>query len=174
MARATYTDEDRGRVFLALTVNQGNVKRSARDTNVPVSTVRLWKQDWEKQGPSQEIVVAAQAQAEVFAEDAERIRSKALLEYERKVDEGDVSAKDLMVGVGVLSDKINMARGLARKEPQDTQVTVDRAVMRELAAGFVQGALADARERESEIQGVIVEQAEFTEVADEALPLPKE
>ena len=170
MARATYSDEDRARVFLALTVNQGNVKRSARDTQVPVSTVRLWKQDWEKQGgPSQEIVVAAQAQAEEFVEDAERIRHKALLEYERKVDEKDVSAKDLMVGVGVLSEKINMARGLANKQPQDQQVTIDKSAMREIAAGFVIGALEDARRRENEIQGVIVEQADY-----EALPEPKE
>jgi transposase-like protein len=169
MSRASYTDEDRARVYLALTVNQGNIKRTARDTQVPISTVRAWKTDWEKAGPSQEVVVAAEAQAEVFVEDAERIRHKALLEYEKLVDLGEVKAKDLMVGVGILTEKISMARGLARKEPQDHQVTMNKGDLREIAAGFVLGALEDARRRENEIQGVSVEQAEFV-----ALPEPKE
>lgn len=148
--RKTYTDDDRGRVFLALTVNQGNVKRTARELNMPPATVRKWKATWEKEGVPATITEAAEAQAEVFVADASRARDKALMQWEAKVDDGEVAARDLMTGIGVLTDKINIVRGLAKTG--ETKPAIEPAHMRELARGLFQGAWDAAQEREQVIQ----------------------
>jgi transposase-like protein len=161
-----YTDDDRAKVFLALSVHQGNVKRVARETQVPITTVRNWKKAWEKNPPSQEIAVRVEEQAEQFVTDARRIRDKALLAYEEKVDTGQASTRDLLTGVGILTDKINIADGL-RKKPEVE--SADTALTREIAKELV-GALAKSRERETV---VYVTEAEW-EQADKALPEPEE
>lgn len=153
-----YTDDDRARVYVALTVHQGNIKRTARETNVPVSTVRLWKVDWEKNPPSEELMEKAEQQAEEFVGNATRARDLALAEWESKVRGGEVGAKDLMVGVGVLTDKINLAKGLATSRTESTRRELDAVEIREIAKGLVQGALQAAKEREE-----IIEDAEWSE-----------
>lgn len=148
--RKTYSDDDRGRVFLALTVNEGNVKRTARELNMPPATVRKWKQVWEKNGVPAVVTEIATAQAEQFVNDAGRARDKALAQWEAKVDSGEVAARDLMTGVGVLTDKINIVKGLARSG--ETKPAIEPAHMRELARGLFQGAWDAAQEREQVIQ----------------------
>lgn len=164
-ARRVYTDEDRARVFVALTVNDGNVKRTARDVDVPVATVRMWKKDWENSPPDPEIMDSVATQVEQFVSDATRARDKALREWEAKVDAGEVGAKDLMVGVGILTDKINLAKGLATSRTESARPAIDPATIRELAAGAVQGALQAAIERQGEI-----EEAEWEPAEVHALP----
>jgi len=161
--RSKYTDDDRARVYLALSVNEGNVKRSSRDTGVPISTVRLWKKTWEKDGVSQDIQTIAEAQAQVFIQDASRARDLALAQWTAKVEAGEVAARDLMTGIGVLTDKINMAKGLTRNTGP-SQPAVDPAAMRELARGLIAGALDAARERES-----VVEDVEYERVVPRAI-----
>lgn len=163
--RRTYNEEDRARVFVALTVNDGNVKRTSRDVDVPIATVRMWKKDWEKSPPSPEIISAAGAQAEAFVADATRARDKALREWEAKVDAGEVDAKTLLVGVGILTDKINLAKGLATSRTESSRSQLDPAEIRELAAGAVQGALRAAIERQQEI-----EEADWEPAPLKALP----
>jgi transposase-like protein len=147
-SRRTYTDEDKGRVFAALTINEGNATRTARELGLPKPTVVKWKKEWEKNGPSKEVMVAAEAQAEQFIADATRIRDKALSKWEAKVDEDEVAARDLMTGVGVLTDKLNAARTLKAPEQKEQ---LSPAHMRELARGLIEGAVTMAKQREEEI-----------------------
>ena len=170
MARRQYTEEDRARVFVSLSVHSGNVKRAARETDIPVSTVRMWKTDWERQGgPGDEILAAAEAQAEKFVEDSGRVRDKVLARIEELIDTGEVAMKDLKslaTAYGVLTDKINTAKGLTRKS--DSQAAIDPAAMRELAKGLVEGAISAAHKREQEI--LVAEDADYTELQPAELP----
>lgn len=135
-------------MFAALTINEGNATRTARELGLPKPTVVKWKKEWEKNGPSKEVMVAAEAQAEQFIADATRIRDKALSKWEAKVDEDEVAARDLMTGVGVLTDKLNAARTLKAPEQKEQ---LSPAHMRELARGLIEGAVTMAKQREEEI-----------------------
>lgn len=148
-SRRTYTDDDKGRVFLALTVNQGNATRVSRELNIPKATVVKWKKEWAEKGPSTEIALAAEVQAEAFIEDATRARDLALSQWEAKVRDGEVAPRDLMTGVGVLTDKLNAAKTLAN--PDKGKQQIEPAHMRELARGLIEGAVSMARQREEEI-----------------------
>jgi hypothetical protein len=45
MRYRAYSKGERACVFLSLAANRGNVKRTARETGVPESTVRLWRNE---------------------------------------------------------------------------------------------------------------------------------
>lgn len=167
--KAKYTDDDRARVFLALSVHQGNVKRTARETQIPVSTIRSWKADWEKNPPSTEVAVRIEEQAGQFVNDAIRIRDKALLAFEQKVESGDITAAQLMTGVGILTDKINIATGLAKKETPAQSTAAEIEFARQAAKELV-GALTSSREREIVVDAT---EAEWRQ-ADKAPPEPEE
>lgn len=160
MARNVYTDEDKAHAFVALTANGGNVKRTARELNMPVPTLRAWRDAWDKEGgPPAPLIEKVQDEVDQFVEDATRARDLALQKWEQAVRAGDVKGKDLMVGVGILSDKINLAKGLSNRTPAE-RPAITGAEMRELARGFVEGALEAAREREAEIvEAEVIEQA---------------
>lgn len=164
--KARYTDDDRARVFLALTVHQGNVKRTARETGFPVSTVRNWKADWEKNPPSTEVALRVEDLATQFIPDAIRVRDKALLALEKKIDSGEATASQLATSMGILTDKINVVMGLSKKQGPSTD-NVDVAFAREAARALV-GALTQSREREVV---VLATEAEW-EQSDKELPEP--
>lgn len=160
--RRKYTDEERARVYTALTINNGNIKRSARETGVPIATVRLWKKSWEKDGPSEEIATLAQSQADAFVETATVARDLALTQWKGLVEEGKVAPRDLMTGVGVLTDKIHAAKGLSKGG--DSQPNISPAHMRELARGLVEGAVDHALTRQRELEDA--EEVDYTVVAE--------
>jgi transposase-like protein len=147
--RRKYNDGDRAQVFTALTINQGNIKRSARETGVPVSTVRLWKKEWEEQGPSEEVALLAAEAATRFVATAENARDLALAKWQALVEEDKVAARDLMTGVGVLTDKIHAAKGLSKGGSSQPAISPEH--MRELARGLVEGAVEAAKARDREI-----------------------
>ncbi len=75
--RPVYTDKDKARAFALLETNGGNVKRTARDLGMPISTLRRWRDEWDKDRmvPAAEDIVLA---ANDFLEDAERVRDLSL------------------------------------------------------------------------------------------------
>ena len=123
MSRATYTEADRARVYVALITNSpdgtlpnANVKRTARDTTVPENTVRSWKKMWIENGPpsQEEVEVAAGA----FLDEAVELRGEALQAVRLKVklllkDPSKVKVAEMTTLIGVLDDKITRAQGLA-------------------------------------------------------------
>lgn len=146
-ARREYTDEEKARVFVALTTNQGNIKRTARDTGLPISTIRNWRNEWEESGPPDTALVE-QASGE-FLEDAERVRSKALIELERKIPDATPSA--LVATVGMLTDKISMAKGLATSRTETVHsLPPAEDIAKTLSAAF-QAALEVSQQRDDEI-----------------------
>lgn len=147
MARTTYTDEELARLYVALVTNEGNVKRTARDTGIPESTVRSWKNKWETEGPPD--IGAVEDAVTDFTADAERVRNKALLAIEGKIDTAKVG--ELTTLVGVLDDKIQRAKGLAIGRVEHVHTLPPADQIREALGAVLDGALAIASKREGEI-----------------------
>jgi transposase-like protein len=155
-ARATYNESDKARVYVVLASNDGNVKRTSRETGVPENTVRRWKKEFEESPPSTELVETAVGD---FVGDAERVRHKALLKIEALIDGDKVKVGELNNTVGILTDKIDRARGLDVKRVEHEH-RLDPASVREALVGFMQDMQQMSRAREVEIvEAEVVEQA---------------
>jgi transposase-like protein len=164
MAKAAYTDDDKVKVYVALAANEGMVKRTARETGIPESTVRRWKKEFAENPPAIEDIERAVGN---FVEDADRVRGKALLLIEKRIDAGDAKVNELNNTVGILTDKIDRARGLTDHKVEHTH-RLDASELRELMSGFVQDMKALSAAREAEIID-----AEIVE-PPKALPAPAE
>jgi transposase-like protein len=158
-ARATYTEADKSRVYVVLATNDGNVKRTARETGVPENTVRRWKKEFEESPPPAELVEVAVGN---FVNDADRVRHKALLAIERKIDANEAKVGELNNTVGILTDKIDRARGLDVRRVEHEH-KLDPASIREALVGFMQDMQQMSESREAEIvEAEVVEQAALT------------
>jgi transposase-like protein len=152
--RAKYTDQDKASVFVVLTANDGNVKRTSRETGVPENTVRRWRDEWKKEGPPETDVV--EEAVGDFVGDAERVRNKALLAIEKKIPDAKVS--ELNNTVGILTDKIDRARGLVDRRVVEHQLPSPDDIRAALGT-FAAEMQRMAQQREAEIvDAEIVEQ----------------
>lgn len=148
MARRVYTDDDRARAFVVLTTNKGNIKRSVRDLgSIPESTLRGWIKEWEENGPP-DVSKVAEVAGE-FVADATRVRDKALLELEKKIPLAKPS--ELVATVGMLSDKIAMAKGLATTRTETQHVLPAAEDIANTLGAALRQALEAARTRDVEI-----------------------
>lgn len=122
--KATYSDEQKAQVFTVLHANDGNVKRTHRETGVPISTIRRWRDDWEadRQLPD---IADIQAASDDFVEEATRIRNLALRELERKLPKA--TPAQLSTIVGTLDDKIARATGLASRVEHEHRIALPSA-----------------------------------------------
>jgi transposase-like protein len=166
-----YDEASRARVYTTLLANEGNVKRTARETGVPESTVRRMKQEFETNPPSVEAVEAAAAD---FISTAKEVRDLALQRIKERLESSDKKEQgtlpQLSTVLGVLDDKITRVEG----PTQRTQVdhihhlpSADEA--RALLGGLLQGAIEGGRLRQAALADAgLVEQAEDAEFT--ALP----
>lgn len=159
MARRSYSDSDRALVFAELTVNEGNIKRTARNLSIPVSTVRYFKQQWEVEGLDPKVAEALPAVYEENLERMERVQSKLLAAIEQALDDGTLKGKDLLTGFGIFTDKIRALKGLDTKKVEHTFELPDPEKVREIFGGVVQELVGAARDRAAEI-----EDAEWSDV----------
>ena len=143
-----FTDEDKARILTVLAANGGNVKRTARECDVLPATIRRWReQDAHGQGPPAEKIAAA---VDSFAADAERLRNTALEKLEALVNSGAVSARELITTIGVLDDKLRLAKGLpnSKVEHKHSLPTGEElATFQAAALDFVQAGIKAAQER---------------------------
>jgi hypothetical protein len=124
---------------------------------MPENTVRRWRNEFVENPPSLEAVELALGN---FVEDADRVRHKALRKIEEMIDANKATVSALNVTVGVLTDKIDRARGLDihRVEHQHHLPSPEEA--RELIRGFAQEVFALSVSRDAEIiDAEVVEQA---------------
>lgn len=169
MSRATYTDADRAQVYVVLTTNDGNVKRTARDTGVPENTVRRWKREWEENGPpSTEAVEVAVGE---FLTEAVTVRDDALHVIKLKLqllkkDASKAKLAELTTVVGVLDDKITRASGLATSRTEHVHALPPGD---QLVAPLLE-AFKAVQQLTAQREGEVIEDAEFSEVTRKALP----
>lgn len=168
--RRSYTDADRALVFAELTINDGNIKRTARNLDIPVSTIRYYKGLWEKDGVPQEVMEALPAQITDFVEHAERVRDKLLVALEKAVDRGEIKPREIVTSLGMLTDKIRAMRGLDSHKVEHTIALPDVEKMRELFSGVIQDVVGAAETRNAELTAEVIEGD--WEPAMKALPTP--
>jgi len=163
--KTTYSDQDLARLYVVLTTNEGNVKRTARDTGMPESTVRRWKKVWEENGPpkiEEEIVEAVTN----YVDEMERTRDLALQRMHERLQNDQGTLPQIATVFGVLTDKIDRARGIGSESTIHHKHELPSPdEIRATLGALVSGALAAHQEREEEITD-----AEFTEQPVAQLP----
>ena len=169
MARATYTPEDKARVYVTLTTNDGNIKRTARDMGVPENTIRRWRDEWAKNGPP-ELEQVERAVGE-FLDEAVELRGLALQALRRKVDlllkdPDKVKVAELTTLMGVLDDKITRAQGLATGRVEHVHTLPPADEIREALVSAFGGMKAITEQREAEV----IEDADYSVAEQTALP----
>lgn len=166
MARRQYSPAEQARVALLLQANEGNVKRTARETGIPPMTVRDWKLKWEAEGYPEPVEEVLPAVAGEVTSEMDQARSLAVSVVIEKLREGKVSAKDAAWIASVFTDKINVVRGLATSRTEVVQVApVDTKELAKELATYVAQTVEAAQVRHEEI-----EDAEWVEQAAPALP----
>lgn len=157
--RTTYTDAQKAEVYVVYAANEGNVKRTARDTGVPISTIRRWRDEWNRQENLPDVSVLEEAVGD-FADKAESIRWKALIALEANIH--TAKPHDLIKVIGILDDKITRARGLADRTVEHRHTLPSADELRELVGAFIEGSKQAALDRADDvIDAEIVEQAEL-------------
>lgn len=146
--RSTYTDEEKARVYVVLASNDGNVKRTARETGVPENTVRRWRNEFQKEGPPSTDLV--QSATQDFVGEAEVVRNLALQRIRDLIPTSE-KINELNNTVGILTDKIDRARGLDRPQATSPNGEPTADLIRAAIGSFVDGMKELSRAREAEI-----------------------
>jgi transposase-like protein len=164
--RQQYTEQAKAAAFAQLEMNDGNIKRTARDLGLPPSTLRAWRDEWEqnKNLPAAEDLIQATGD---FVEDAERVRNLALQKMEAKLLNNEGTVAQIATVMGILDDKIARAKGLADRVTEHKITLPSREEIVSALQGLQQGAIEAAAARDE----VIVE-AELVEA--KALPPAKQ
>jgi transposase-like protein len=164
VARATYDDAAKAKAFVVLTANDGNLKRTARETGLPESTLRAWRTDWEKNGPPKTEEVTAAAKE--FVSEAQEIRGMALDVIRQKLvllgqNPKEAKIAELTTLVGVLTDKVDRAAGLEQSSRVDHHHHLPSPdELKALMGGFIEMSIEAAERRAEDIVDAdIVEQA---------------
>ena len=150
--RSKYTDEDKARVANALAINDGNIKRTARETGVPENTVRDWKRSWDKGGVPATVEEARTVELDNFVADASRVRDVALRRLEEVIPHSD-KVRELATVVGILDDKLTRARGLptSRQEQIGLQLSVTPEQLGSALSAWAEKAALESAQRRVDI-----------------------
>lgn len=151
-AKRTYSDEDRATVLNFLEVNKGNVKRTARETGVAEQTVRDWKKAWEKEGVPAATQDALPAVKSEFVANATRIRNMMLDNLEARVLNDDLNGRDLIVGIGVLTDKLRISSGEATSRTENISLPPTADQIGASIEAYLAKTLRDGSDRDVEIE----------------------
>lgn len=171
--RRVYNERDQARVAVLLQGNEGNIKRTVRESGVPISTVRDWKQKWEREGyPEKLLAVLPEVREDVTG----RLREAVKLGVELVISEleaGKVRAKDAAWITGVYMDKIRLIEGQPTSRTETVHaLPVASDDLRAQLRGFLVEIVEAADSRQADlIDAGLVEEAEFTEVELAALPV---
>lgn len=146
--RAKYTQADKARVYVVLTANGSNVKRTARETGYPENTVRRWREEFKTNPPNTDLVVQT---ADNLLKEMDEVRRLALTEMRRKITSGEAKLQELNAVFGTLTDKALAIQGLATSRTEHVFQLPTPEELGELLGGAVQTAIRRAGERQEEI-----------------------
>lgn len=159
--RRLYDDEDRARTAVLLEANNNNAKKTAREMGIPLSTVRTWRRQWNATGyPAGMEDLATPIRSE-FADAMKDVRWQMLDALQEQVHRRQLKGRDLIVGIGILSDKIQILTGLAtsRAEKKVTQTsTPNPDEMAKVLASYIGNTVESAETRVGEIEEVSTDQ----------------
>lgn len=146
--RTTYTEQDKARVYVVLTANDGNIKRTARETGVPESTVRNFKREFETNPPSAEAVETEVVSGDYVTE-LETVRREVLTALRKEIPH--MKGQQLAVTLGILDDKLTRARGLATERTEHVHTLPSPEELALAGQMLASGAIEAARRRQEEI-----------------------
>lgn len=146
--RKLYSEDAKAKVFAALAANDGNVKRTARDFGIPSSTIRRWREDWdrEKNVPSPEALEVA---TNDFVSEAKEVRNLAIAELKRKIPNANVS--QLVATVGMLTDKVDRVEHVSTQVHEHKISLPSADEIAEALRGLQKVAVESAARRDEEI-----------------------
>lgn len=155
MAGRTYTDRDKAKAWAELKVNNGNLKRTARNLNIPAPTLRRWRDEWEQSGVPESVEAEITPVVSDFLADALRIRGKLLLRIEDMIERGEGNLAQVSTALGIVSDKIRAYEAIGdRKTVEHTLVLPPAEELKALFSGLLEGVVDSARERAAEIEAI--------------------
>lgn len=154
--RRTYTPRDKAIVYAELAVNEGNIKRTARNTGYDVSFVRRCKTEWERNGVPDAVMEEVAPIVSDFMADAIRIRGKLLIKLEELLDDGhNATIPQVTTAIGILSDKIRAYEAIQEvKRVEHTFQLPPPDELRDLFAGVLEGVVGAAQKRAAEIEAI--------------------
>lgn len=168
MARREYSAEDKARVYVVLQTNDGNLKRTARDTGIPEPTIRRWRNEWKESGPPaldqiEEAVVE-------YVTEMEKTRDLALKRIHERLSSPDKKDQGTLPQIatvfGVLTDKIDRAHGIGTKHEHEHKLSLPSPdEIRASLGALIEGVQAGHVVREEEI--------EDAEILEEPRALPQ-
>lgn len=178
--RSRYSPSEKARVKAILDANGGNVKRTARETGMTPQTVRLWKQKWEREGVEPAVADVLPAITADIVDSIVRVRDKALLRLEAAIDADELKGRDLIVAVGVLTDKERLIQGQATSRTENTSAgALPAEEVREMFKGLAAGMIEAAERRAATISSAVdgeepIENAEWEQVEPKQLEAAEE
>ena len=141
MANKTrYTDEQIATSLATLQANSGNAKRTAKSLGIPLTTLRQWagRAQSSTAHPKQVDPALVDQQSEKLAGNWERIALGATDKAFERLDEASV--KDLLIGAGIATEKVQLLRGRATSRSEGSQIVyVQPAALRDLAGDVIDG-----------------------------------
>ena len=155
MARREYSSEDKARAYVVLTSNEGNLKRTARDTGIPEPTIRRWRNEWESGGPPS-LASLEEAVTDMVAQ-AEKIQDLALQRIKERLESDDVKQQgtlpQLATVYGIVTDKLDRARGIGTTSTHEHKLTLPSPdEIRATLGALVENVQAGHVVREEEIE----------------------
>lgn len=154
MARATYSAEDKARAYVVLQANEGNLKRTARDTGIPEPTIRRWRNEWASGGPPP--LESVEQAATDYISDAEKVRDLSLRRIRERLESDNVKDQgtlpQLATVYGIVTDKIDRARGIADKRVEHRVALPSPDEIRGALTALVAGVQQGHAVREEEIE----------------------
>jgi len=155
MAGKHYTDRQKAAAWAELAVNDGNVKRTARNLGIPISTVRRWRDEWQDSGLSDEVSAEVAPIIADFMQDAVRIRGKLLLRLEEMLENEQGTMAQVSTAFGILSDKVRAYEAVNEsRRVEHTVVLPPAEELKALFSGLLEGVVESARVRAAEIEAM--------------------
>ena len=156
-----WSDDDKAAAYVIWFSNDKNMKKTARETGLPESTLRYWIKDWNENGAPDAVLDKVPTQAYEFIYHANEVRDSAIRKLAELIPQAEVKQLSAVATVvGILDDKIRLANGLATKRIENTVALPSKDDMKELMSSFVGGLVGSAEERAAEVidAEVVVEQ----------------
>ena len=170
MARRSYTDAEKAKVYVRLVTNEFNVRRTAREMGLPPATVKLWKLAWEDDGPPARIADYVPEIVDEFVMKSEEVIDMGLAKAKELIPElGPQQFSALGTMIGILSDKVTRAKGLPTNKTEFVQRLPDPVEFERALAQYASQMRDNQISRSAEVLDV-----EIIREQPDGLPQPKE
>jgi len=107
MAKRIYSDQEKAAYLLALKANGGNLKRTSRETGVPLATLFHWRQG---DGVNSDVSDIANQKAESLAEKFERVANLLVDRLAGFIDHERTTLSMVATAAGIAVDKARLLR----------------------------------------------------------------